>query len=282
MISSEIDAKANAQIMSEATQERQAEILLDIEDGVATIVLNRPHKLNAFNDPMLKQWEDAIHSVAANEAARAVILTGAGRAFCSGGDVEKMGTSEMTPLQIKERLTKGIQRITHAMAALDKPTIAAINGLAAGAGLDVALMCDMRFMAQGAKVAETYFKLGLVPGAGGAHYLPRIVGPAKALEMFWTADYCDASECLRIGLVNQVYADADLMDQTRTVARRIAAGPPLSARLIKRAVYQGLEADLATNLDLVSSHMTLVRSSRDHAEAVAALREKRTGLFKGD
>ncbi|MFG1265855.1 enoyl-CoA hydratase/isomerase family protein [Xanthobacter aminoxidans] len=267
--------------MSLPSTEVEAEIRLNIEGGVATILLNRPDKLNAFNDPMLTLWEAAIREVAADDAVRAVILTGAGRAFCSGGDVDKMGSAEMTPLQVKERLTKGIQRITHAMAALDKPAIAAINGVAAGAGLDIALMCDLRFMALGAKVAETYFKLGLVPGAGGAHYLPRIVGPAKALEMFWSADYVGAEECLRIGLVNRIYPDAELMEQARAFARRIAAGPPLSARLIKRAVYQGLDTDLSTSLDLVSSHMTIVRSSRDHVEAVAALREKRTPRFEG-
>ena len=152
--------------MSLPSTEVEAEIRLNIEGGVATILLNRPDKLNAFNDPMLTRWEAAIREVAADDAVRAVILTGAGRAFCSGGDVDKMGSAEMTPLQVKERLTKGIQRITHAMAALDKPAIAAINGVAAGAGLDIALMCDLRFMALGAKVAETYFKLGLVPGAG--------------------------------------------------------------------------------------------------------------------
>jgi enoyl-CoA hydratase/carnithine racemase len=257
-------------------------LLYSVENSVATITLNRPEKYNAFNQDMLDRWLAALESARTDEAVRVIVLTGAGKGFCSGGDVEGMGASEAnTPLVIKERLRQGVQRIPELLARIDKPVIAAINGAATGAGLDLALMCDLRFAAACAKLGETYAKVGLVPGAGGAYFLPRLVGTTKALEMFWGAELISADEALRLGLVNRVLPDADLMPRTREFAERVAGMPPLSVRLIKRAVYQSTATDLVTSLDLVSSHMTLVRNSADHAEAVAAFREKRPGTYHG-
>lgn len=257
-------------------------VLYDVADNIATLTLNRPEKLNAFNPEMLDRWVAHLEAAQADEAVRVIVLTGAGKGFCSGGDVEKMGVDETnTPLKIKERLRQGVQRIPALLSRIDKPVIAAINGVAAGAGLDLALMCDMRFAATNARLAETYSRVGLVPGAGGAYFLPRLVGVAKALEMFWGAEFVEADEALRLGLVNRVFPDDELMQRTREFALKIAGMPPLSIRLIKRAVYQSLDTDLATSLDLVSSHMTIVRNSADHAEAVEALREKRPGTYHG-
>ena len=257
-------------------------MLYSVADQIATLTLNRPEKLNAFTNDMLGCWVTCLEQAAADKDVRVIIVTGAGRGFCSGGDVETMGNDETTTaLGIKERLRNGPQRIPTLLARIDKPVIAAVNGVATGAGLDMALMCDMRFAAAGARMGETYAKVGLVPGAGGAYFLPRLVGIGKALEMFWGAELLTADEALKIGMVNRVYPDAELMQKTREFAMRVAKAPPLSIQLIKRAVYQCAATDLTTSLDLISSHMTVARGSRDHNEAIAALRERRQGVFEG-
>lgn len=258
-------------------------ILYAIADGVATLTLNRPDKLNAFNRAMTDRWLACLEDARDDDAVRAIVITGAGRGFCTGGDVSDMGgDAATTPLAVKQRLAGGVQRIPELLARIDKPVIAAINGVATGAGLDLALMCDIRFAAASARMAETYVRVGLVPGAGGAYFLPRIVGVAKALELFWSGEFVDAAHALELGLVNQVFPDAELAAATQAFAAKVAAAPPLSVRLIKRAVYQGMRSDLSTSLDMISSHMTLVRNSADHAEAVAAMREKRVGVFHGN
>jgi enoyl-CoA hydratase/carnithine racemase len=257
-------------------------LLYDVSEGIATLTLNRPEKLNAFTPAMLSQWLARLEEAQGDRAVQVVVITGAGRGFCSGGDVGNMGKNEaLAPLDIKENLRNTVQRIPLQVARMDKPVIAAVNGVATGAGLDLALMCDLRFAAAGARLGETYSKVGLVPGAGGAYFLPRLVGTAKALELFWGAELLTADEALRLGLVNRVYPDAELMARTREFALRVAKAPPLSIRLIKRAVYQSRDMDLPASLDLISSHMVLARSSADHAEAVAALREKRDGVYAG-
>ena len=152
-------------------------MLYSVADQIATITLNRPEKLNAFTHDMLRCWAACLEQAAADKDVRVIIVTGAGRGFCSGGDVERMGNDETTTaLSIKENLRNGPQSIPTLLARIDKPVIAAVNGVATGAGLDLALMCDMRFAAAGARMGETYAKVGLVPGAGGAYFLPRLVG----------------------------------------------------------------------------------------------------------
>jgi enoyl-CoA hydratase/carnithine racemase len=257
-------------------------LLFEIRDHVATITLNRPEKLNAFTDSMLDAWIEALEYCRVNDQVRAVVITGSGRAFCSGGDVGGFkDRATATPAEIKRRLAEGTQRLPRKMAQVDKPLIAAINGAAYGGGLDVALMCDVRIAAQGAKLAETYARMGLVPGAGGAWYLPRLIGTARALEMLWTGEPISAQEAERIGLVNRVVPDAELMEHTMTYANKIAAGAPLSMRLIKKIVYQGLTLNLDDALDLAASNMSIVRTSEDHLEAVAAFKDKRRPVFKG-
>jgi len=257
-------------------------VLYEVTSGVAVLTLNRPEKLNAFNAEMLDRWVECLDLADRDDAVRVIVVTGNGKGFCSGGDVDNMGSATaQTPLDVKQRLRDGVQRIPLRLANIDKPVIAALNGTATGAGLDLALMCDLRFAAESARFAETYSRMALVPGAGGAYFLPRLVGTAKALELLWSAEFVDAAEALRIGLVNRVFADADLMPRTLEFAVRLALAPPLSIRLMKRAVYQSATLDLATSLDLISSHMTVVRGSRDHDEAVAAFREKRTPIFEG-
>ncbi len=253
----------------------------EIADRIATITLDRPERMNAFTFEMIDAWTAALVECRRNDAVRVVIVTGAGTAFCSGGDIVEMKDRlKNPPAQRKNELFNRIQRIPLALEDLDKPVLVAVNGVATGAGMDMALMGDIRYAAQSARFAETYVKVGLVPGAGGAHFLPRLVGTAKALELFWTADFIDAAEAERIGLVNKVLPDTELMPYVRAVAAKIAHAPTLSVRFIKRAVQQGLRNDLRSNLDLISSHYAVVTAAPDHREAVEAFIAKRKPVFE--
>ncbi len=244
---------------------------VSVEDGLARIVLDRPERMNAFTFEMIDAWTDALIRCRTDDAVKVVIVTGAGPAFCSGGDIVEMGERlEQSPAQRKSELFERIERIPLALEDLDKPVIAAVNGVATGAGMDLALMCDIRYAAQSARFAETYVRVGLVPGAGGAHYLPRLVGTAKALELFFTGDFVDADEALRLGLVNRVFPDDALQAEVERIARRMARAPSLTLRMIKRAIYQGMRNDLRTNLDLISSHYAVITATQEHKDAVRA------------
>ena len=245
------------------------QLKFSISDGIARIVLDRPERMNAFTFEMIDAWVAALQRCRTDDDVKVVIVTGAGSAFCSGGDIVEMGERlEHTPEQRKGELFQRIQRIPLALDDLDKPVIAAVNGVATGAGMDLALMCDLRYAAHSARFAETYVKVGLVPGAGGAHFLPRLVGISKALELFLTGDFIDADEALRIGIVNKVFPDASLVDEVENIARRIAAAPTLTLRMTKRAIYQGMRNDLRTNLDLISSHYAIITSTSEHKALV--------------
>jgi len=254
----------------------------EVDGAIATITLDRQERMNAFTFAMMDAWSAALREAQADDNVRVVIVTGAGEAFCSGGDIVQMQERfAQTPLQRKEELWKRVQRVPLMLEDFDKPVIAAINGAATGAGLDVALACDIRYAAQSARLGETYVRMALVPGAGGAHFLPRIVGPARALEMFLTGELLDATEAERIGLVNKVFKDDVFRAEVQKRAERIAAAPPVTARFLKRALAQGMRNDLRTNLDLISSHYAVVTSMQDHREAVAAFLEKRQPKFEG-
>ena len=245
------------------------QLKFSIDDGIGRIVLDRPERMNAFTFEMIDAWTSALQRCRSDDDVKVVIVTGAGSAFCSGGDIVEMGERlEQAPEQRKNELFHRIQRIPLALEDLDKPVIAAINGVATGAGMDLALMCDLRYAAHSARFAETYVKVGLVPGAGGAHFLPRLVGVSKALELFLTGDFIDADEALRIGVVNKVFPDASLMDEVDKIARRMTRAPMLTLRMTKRAIYQGMRNDLRTNLDLISSHYAIITSTPEHRELV--------------
>ncbi|HTS54770.1 MAG TPA: enoyl-CoA hydratase-related protein [Burkholderiales bacterium] len=245
------------------------QLKFSIAEGIARIVLDRPERMNAFTFAMIDAWTAALQRCRTDDAVKVVIVTGTGTAFCSGGDIVEMGERlEHTPEQRKSELFQRIERIPLALEDLDKPVIAAVNGVATGAGMDMALMCDLRYAARSARFAETYVKVGLVPGAGGAHFLPRLVGVSKALELFLTGDFVDAHEALRIGLVNQVFADETLSEEVDKIARRMASAPALTLRMTKRAIYQGLRNDLRTNLDLISSHYAVITSTQEHKDLV--------------
>jgi 2-(1,2-epoxy-1,2-dihydrophenyl)acetyl-CoA isomerase len=257
------------------------ELTYEVADRVATITLNRPDKLNAFTRPMLAAWADSLAEAQHNDAVNVVVITGAGRAFCAGGDVGRMGEAKPSALELKNELWEQVHRIPRTLQAMDKPVLAMVNGIAVGAGMGMCLMCDVRVASDQARFATGYVSVGLVPGDGDTYFLPRLVGPAKALELFWTGDAIDATEALRLGIVNRVVPAAELRQTTYELAGRIAAGPQVAIRMMKRLVYQSTRLDLTTHLDLVSSHMSITRQTADHAEGVAAFREKRPPRFQG-
>ncbi|MEU1994098.1 enoyl-CoA hydratase-related protein [Nocardia gamkensis] len=255
-----------------------------LERGVGTITLNRPQARNAFTFEMIREWARLLEAAKRDDEVKVVVLTGAGeQAFCSGVDLGSISNAnkDLTPLQRKSQLHDEIHQVALAVEALDKPLIAAINGVAVGAGLDMALMCDMRVMSRSAKVSEGYVRVGLTPGDGGAYYLPRIVGTSKALELLLTGDFIDADEALRIGLVNRLAEPERLAEVTGALAAQLAAAPPVTVRMIKRATYQSAGTDLRTALDLISSHFAVVAATEDAAEALAAMREKRAPNYVG-
>jgi enoyl-CoA hydratase/carnithine racemase len=263
-----------------------SELLYEIDGHVATLTLNRPEKKNAFTEDMLSRCVTHIREAQEDDNIRVIILTGAGDAFCSGGDVgrraSEIANGPPTVLQNKTRLmSKGPQRLAMALRDIDKPVIAAVNGAAVGAGMDLSLMCDLRLASRSARFSEAYVRVGLVPGNGACYFLPRIVGVAKALELLWTADFISADVALQLGIVNHVYEDDTFREQVMTFARKIAASPPVQVRAIKRTLYQSLTTDLPTSLELVASHMAIVNTTDDYREAIAAYKEKRPGVYHG-
>jgi len=258
------------------------QLQFDVHERIATLTLTRPEKLNAFTQEMIDAWAAALTECRDDDNVHAIVVTGAGRAFCAGGDLGEMRERiEQTPFEQKDFIWNHVHRIATTLELLDKPVIAAVNGTANGAGMDMALMCDLRFAAESATFAEGYVKLGLVPGDGGAYFLPRLVGTAKALELLWTGDSVTAHEALELGIVTRVFPDAELLDQTYAFAQRVINNPTMAVRAIKRLVYQGQRSDLRTHMDAVSSLMGITGSSEDHREAIQAIGEKRKPVFKG-
>ncbi len=250
------------------------DILFKKEDGVATITLNCPKRKNAFTMEMIDQWVEALTEWRTDPEVEVIVLTGAEDAFCSGVYFAPGNPASPTELPTaydnKSNLWDRIHRIPLTLEDIDKPVIAAMNGVAVGAGLDMALMCDIRFAAESARFSEGYVRVGFVPGDGGAYYLPRLVGLAKALELLWTGDFIYAPEAERIGMVNRVYPDDQLMEETYKFARRLVEGPTKVIQLIKRATYQSSRVDLRTALDLISSHMGVIRTTKDSQDTLSA------------
>jgi enoyl-CoA hydratase/carnithine racemase len=271
-----------------------ADLLFDVQDSVATITLNRPDSRNAFSYEMIESWRNALEEVRDNDEIRALVLTGNGKSFCAGGDIKSMikgnGFLDLnessdkdfssTGINRKNSIWKYVQRIPLLMSEIDKPTIAALNGDAIGAGLDMALQCDLRFASNEARFGEGYIKVGIVPGDGGGYYLPRIIGVDKALELLWTGRIIDAKEAYELGLVTRVLEHEKTLEEALQFARQLAAGPQEAIRFTKRTVYQGLQTDLRTSLDTVSSFMGLVTEHEDYKEGVQAIVEKRKPNFK--
>jgi enoyl-CoA hydratase/carnithine racemase len=246
--------------------------------------LNRPEMRNAISDlEVIDALVECAEKAQGDRTVRAVILTGEGSAFSSGGNVKNIRSelteSGMTPSQIAEWYTKGIQRIPLALYRLDVPLIAAVNGPAIGAGCDLACMCDIRIAAESACFAESFVKLGLIPGDGGSWLLPRAVGLSKACEMAFTGDVLDAREALACGLVSRVVPDDQLMTEALKLAQRIAINPPLSVHMAKQLIRAGQRTDMETHLQMAAFMQAASHRTKDHAEAMSAIFEKREPRF---
>lgn len=250
-----------------------------VEDAIATIRLNRPARKNSFTYEMIDAWADAVNTASADDAVRCVVLTGAGDAFCAGVDLDARKTVENAPYSRMQVLTRRVHSVARALQTLDKPIIAAVNGPAVGAGMDMALMCDIRLASATARFFQGYIRVGLIPGDGGCYLLPRLVGLAKALELMWTGDHVGAEEAAAIGLVSKVVPPEDLMHDTYEFARRLAAAPPIAVAAIKRVTYQSLDVDFATSLRMAAAESAVVQSTRDSVDSQAAPRAKRPPDF---
>lgn len=259
-------------------------LLITRAESICTLTINLPEKRNPISEPALVDaFERAIHDINRDKSIRVVVITGAGKAFSSGGDVKAMaaadGISNMSPSDARDWYLNGIQRIPRAMDALRVPAIAAVNGAAIGAGLDLACMADIRIAAASAKFASSFVKLGIIPGDGGAYFLPRAIGLARACEMIFSGEMIDAQQAYDWGLVSQVVDDDKLMDTAYDLAKRIAANPLPALRMAKRLVKEAQHASLNTVLELSAALQSIAHCTPEHKEAVTAFVEKRPPRF---
>ncbi len=256
-------------------------VLYRIERNIAIITLNRPEVKNVFSLEMLTAWRQFLSEAREDKGVRVIVLTGKGDTFCSGANVRDLAEGKLKSWEMKKFLWEGVQRIPLTLEDLDKPVIAAINGAATGAGLDMALMCDLRICSEKAKLAESYILMGVAPGDGGAYFLPRLVGMGKAMELLLTGDMISPQEALDMGLVNRVVPHERLMEETLVLAEKIASKAPLAVAATKRAIYQAQTSTLRSHLDYISSQIALLSETEDHREAARAFLEKRKPVFIG-
>ncbi len=257
----------------------------DTSGHIATITLDRPSARNAYSTAMVQSIVAALDAAEADDEIRVIVITGEGKAFHAGGDLKAMrdgsGMFEGGPIALRRQYIEGIQRVPKRLAACDKPIIAAINGAAIGAGLDLACMCDLRIASANAKMGSTFVKVGLVPGDGGAYFLARTVGLPRALELMLTGRVVAAAEALSIGLVTQVVEPEALLTTAHTTAGLIAANAPLAVRMTKRACYRSWDANVDDALEMAATYQGMVQNTEDHRIAVAAILDKRAPEFVG-
>ena len=259
------------------------DILYEVDDYIGTITLNRPRSLNAFTETLLTEWVDAIETAKRDPGVRVLIVTGAGRGFCSGMDVKAAaGGGQAQPLYARRNYMRlGVHRVPRALETLDKPYIAAINGPAAGAGMDMASMADIRIMSDKARVGMNYVRMGLLPGDAGCYFLPRIVGIAKALELIWSGRMIDAEEALRIGYVSLVVPHDELMEKTREFCRQFTQAP-VATQFAKRLLWRGMDMYRNINLEMAEMAMLINSTSPDTKEGPQAWVEKREPQWSGE
>jgi 2-(1,2-epoxy-1,2-dihydrophenyl)acetyl-CoA isomerase len=259
-----------------------ATIRYRVTDGVATITLARPEKLNAITAAMHAELRAVLAEAEGDPNVRCLVITGDGRAFSSGQDLtEERLAGPDGKIDFGGRLERDYNPLTIRLYTYPKVTLAALNGPAVGAAANLALACDIIVAAKSAYLQEAFARIALVPDAGGTWFLPRIVGPKLALALMLTADQVPADELHRMGIVYEVYPDMEFVAETMALARRLAAGPPQTFRLIKEAIRGSAENDLASQLDLERDLQRVAGASRDSAEGIAAFREKRAAKFEG-
>jgi enoyl-CoA hydratase/carnithine racemase len=259
---------------------------LALDERIARLTLNRPERLNALSGQLTEEIALAVEWIASGvEDIRCVVVTGAGRAFCAGGDVGGMpGGQQERASRTGEDIRRGFrnaQRMILGIHRLEMPTIAMVNGDAVGAGFDLACVCDLRTMAETARFMVAYRRVALIPGYGGAWLYPRRLGLSKAAELMFTGDFLSAADALQLGAVTAVTPREQLEDVTMELARKIAAGPPISLRLMKQMLYKGMLMDLETVMQMAATGSAITLASEDHREGVAAYREKRAPVYHG-
>jgi 2-(1,2-epoxy-1,2-dihydrophenyl)acetyl-CoA isomerase len=256
-------------------------VKLSIDGAVATLALNRPERLNALNPTVHSDIREALGQIETNAAVRCLVVTGEGRAFCSGQDLTERVMTENTEIDIGASLDRDYNPLVRRLVAFPVPTIAAVNGPAVGAGANLALACDMLLIARSAFLQEAFARIGLVPDAGGTWILPRIVGLKRALAMCITAEQVSAEECQRIGIAHKVFDDATFRADVAKSAAMVAMGPTLAYRLMKQALHASFSNDLDTQLDLERDMQRLAGRSQDFREGVKAFLEKRVPRYEG-
>jgi enoyl-CoA hydratase/carnithine racemase len=254
-------------------------LLVKEADGVVTLTLNRLEVMNSLNFQLLFALRDAVESLRLRRDIRVIIITGAGdKAFCSGADLKERAT--LAPETIKEYIYT-IRTLFSAIEQLNKPVIAAVNGIALGGGTELALACDIRLASKTATMGLTETRLAIIPGGGGTQRLPRLVGRGKAKELIFTGRRVDAVEAERIGLVNQICEPKDLMEECRKMAAMICETGPIAIEQAKYAINHGIETDIATGLEIESKAYWVTIPTEDRLEGLAAFREKRKPVYKG-
>jgi len=257
-------------------------LLESVEDGVALLIMNRPEKLNALNNELATALHQAFQRIGGDRSIRAVVLTGAGRAFCAGGDLGTIGKGREArdSKQLEPILRAGMSAMLR-MRTIEQPVIAAVNGAAAGAGMNVALAADIRFAAEEAVFGQNFAKVGLFPDYGGTFFLPQLVGPAKAAELFYTGDMIDAREAFRLGLLNRLVPGAQLLSEAKAYAAKLAAGPPLVMRAVKQTLFGAHKESLEQALEAEVEQQMRCFVSDDSLEGIHAFFEKRPAKFTG-
>jgi 2-(1,2-epoxy-1,2-dihydrophenyl)acetyl-CoA isomerase len=260
----------------------EKEFIESAEKGVATLTFNRPDRLNALSTPIMEGLLEALPRLAGDPAVGTIVLTGTGRAFCAGGDVKSMaeGTNQR-PFNEAVAHLRGRMEVSRLLHEIPKPTIAMLNGVAAGAGLSLALACDLRIAARSARLITAFANIGFSGDFGGSYFLSKLVGTGKARELYYTAEPIEAEQALALGIVNRVVADDELAEATSTLARKLAQGPRIALALMKQHLNAAESSTLAALLDLEATHQIETGRTQDHKEAARAFVEKRPPVFVG-
>src|ERR1700687_3120672 len=267
---------------SSKTVPENSVVLEKYEEGVATLTLNRPERLNALNNELAVALNDALGRIAADGKIHVVVLTGAGRAFCAGGDLAVIGAGrEKNDIAGLEPLLRAGMNAVLTMRTMRQPVIAAVNGPAAGAGMNIALAADLRVASEAATFGQNFAKVGLFPDYGGTYFLPQLIGPARAAELFYTGDMIDARTALRLGIVNHVFPADRFHAEVESLAAKIAIGPQVAIRAVKQTIFAREKEALVEALEREVTHQLKCFHSRDCQEGIKAFLEKRPPSFRG-
>lgn len=262
------------------------DLIVEKKSDALWITLNRPEASNAYSTGMVKALVEVLKHADIDNQIRVMVITGAGKHFCAGGDIKAMkgktGMFAGESNELREAYQAGIQQIPLTFSQLKTPVIAMVNGAAVGAGCDLAAMCDLRIASSEASFAETFAKVGLVPGDGGAFFLTRLIGYGKAMEMFLTCKTISAEEALKIGLVNQVVLPTELKTKTEQLTLELSALPPIALQMTKKAVVHAYQNDLNSHLELMAAYQGITQRSSDHFRALDGMMEKKKPTFKHD